>query len=54
MASDRVRLLANTVFFSRVDSSSGESDSSLSSHESGSSCSSDLVIIGRISIYLSN
>merc|ERR1719341_2511328 len=42
-----LKAVALTTRESRVDSSSGESDSSLSSRESGSSCSSDLIIIER-------
>jgi len=42
-----LKAVALTTREARVDSSSGESDSSLSSAESGDSCSSDLVIIER-------
>jgi len=42
-----LKSVALTTREARVDSSSGESDSSLSSHESASSCNSDLVIIER-------
>eukprot|EP00088_Acartia_fossae_P003281 TRINITY_DN11379_c0_g1_i10.p1 TRINITY_DN11379_c0_g1~~TRINITY_DN11379_c0_g1_i10.p1 ORF type:complete len:754 (+),score=133.11 TRINITY_DN11379_c0_g1_i10:63-2324(+) len=42
-----LKSVALTTREARVDSSSGESDSSLSSRESASSCNSDLVIIER-------
>lgn len=42
-----LKCVALTTREARVESSSGESDSSLSSRESGSSCSSDIIIIER-------